>query len=93
MPRHFCGPNQGTPVSLPDNSAYSEREDLVDVTQHPLWPRQEALENEMRDLGYEAFWRGVKDAQEHGRESSTLYGILLMKQCIDRSPLPYIAGR
>lgn len=48
-----------------------------------LYDEQIALENEMRSLGIERYHKNVRDAQGKSRESTTLYGIQLMKEAVD----------
>ena len=44
---------------------------------------QAKIENEMNGLGIERYQKNVRDAKQKNRESTTLYGISLMKEALD----------
>ncbi len=44
---------------------------------------QEQIENEMNGLGIERYHKNIRDAKAKGRESTTLYGVTLMKEALD----------
>ena len=44
---------------------------------------QEKIEKEMNSLGIDRYYKNIRNARKGGGESTTLYGITLMKEAID----------
>ena len=44
---------------------------------------QEKIEKEMNSLGIDRYYKNIRNARKVGGESTTLYGITLMKEAVD----------
>ena len=48
-----------------------------------LHDEQERIEKEMNSLGIDRYYKNIREARKGGGESTTLYGITLMKEALD----------
>ena len=48
-----------------------------------LADEQDKIEKEMNSLGIDRYYKNIRDSRKGGGESTTLYGITLMKEALD----------